>query len=516
MTKPLRVGYWATVLAATMPACQETHSSPADAGARCALAPSANVALKNNAVALHGLGTTSNSATYTWSTPAAKQLGTGKDLTVECSALDGATDVVLTVSDGDCTEDVALSLPANSCPAARKDLAGAYDLHFELYEPQDVRIYLVRTGTDEYAAQIEDSAVGVTATADGVKLVGWSRSNDTARPGQFEADHTMIASDITLARDSTGALSGDATIAVSQDHSPPTNQPATLAPANEPVALGLTADRYLNVAGHAVTLPWAQLFVRFGRGIAVSEVEFERQLRVATDSGSSLTPTWTYSPERSSRAHVGASLAISRFAWEEVIGQTLMFELPEGFADAVGAAPTASKSTATITVADVGKAAQSHEFAGPSLNGAGSPQVAFESGTPACEGSCARIGPVRTICNKEGIAGMLDASAGHKVVLRTRIASAQELTGLVVDIALVGDDNQETAMGSSATTKLEDLGSAAGTYHFVSPWRTMEIELPGSPQRVGFELRVDSGCHYSTSPSPPEQTVLLVDRIAVE
>lgn len=519
MTKTVPSVRGLLTLVLTLAACQETHSPPkANRAASCALIESASVSALDDSVEFHVAGEHdggSNDLTYTWSTTAGEVIGSGSDLTVECSALDRTAGVVLAVTDGTCSEERPVTFPADSCLA---DIAGAYDLHFDLYTPQDVRIYLVRTGKDAYAAQIEAaSPVTVTTTASSVKLVGWVRTELTGAPGKFEADGARAATEISLARDSTGALSGEATIAIAEDHASPVLKPATLARALQPVSLQLTSDSSLRGVDGLLTLPWAEFSLSFGRGIAVSEADFERQLRVTTGSGNALEPMWTYFPENTNQAHVGAILATTHFPWDDIQGETLTFELPEGFADALGTAPTRSPSTASIAIADVGEPAPSHEFAGPSLGVAASAKVALERGSPACEDSCARIGPVQVICEAQTIAGVLDASAAHKVVLRTRIASSHEISHLDIDVGLHGDDGQETGKKLEPETKpLADLGASAGTYHFASPWRTTEIELPGSPQRVGFELRVDSGCHWSTSPSPPEQSVLLVDRIAVE
>jgi hypothetical protein len=172
------------------------------------------------------------------------------------------------------------------------------------------------------------------------------------------------------------------------------------------------------------------------------------------------TPSWKYVPENSDQGGVGALSAEARFDWNDVNGQTLRFELPEGFTDAVGAAPTAWPTSATISVADLGKATQSREFDGPSLGAAGSENVALESSTPACEGSCARVGPVVVACTEQMIAGVLDASAGHKVVLRTRFASAYSSSRLNVTVAIIGDDGQRLSMPfERETSNFEDLGT---------------------------------------------------------
>src|SRR4029077_1776087 len=100
----------------------------------CAATQCATAMCTGHSVSLHGVATDDDSfpdpLSYDWSTPSAIDLGTTADLTIDCSTLGSSTEVVFSVSDGDCGDKYTLPLPdgccsASPCAAGSTDAGGA-------------------------------------------------------------------------------------------------------------------------------------------------------------------------------------------------------------------------------------------------------------------------------------------------------------------------------------------------------------------------------------------------------
>jgi hypothetical protein len=119
------------------------------------------------------------------------------------------------------------------------------------------------------------------------------------------------------------------------------------------------------------------------------------------------------------------------------------------------------------------------------------------------------------------LAGLLISNSATKVTLRTRVVSAGTGTsGLKSLVALYPEADGYPASYQPARTNLdasEDLGERAGSLRYATPWEDVELPIsePDAAQRVGFEVRTDGGCYWSTSKPAPVNAALLIDRIAV-
>ena len=405
--------------------------------------------------------------------------------------------------------------PDSSVGDSKPDLSGAYDLSFVLLTEQQVRIYLVRKGTDRYAAQVETaSPLTVTVSSEALTIVGWTRSETVGRrrsPGYA----TATGSKLVLRRSPTGELSDEATVEVSMPGPDAEARAATLVRAHTPVSLQVTGA---SGTPPRLTLPWTPVVVTFGSGIAVSPLEFEQQIRVTTAAGETLHPGWLYPPKSSGNADVGAVRAQAYFDWDQVAGQTVQFELPAGFADATGVAPLADSVQTSIDIAKFGQAVRSHEFEDDRVADQFQGPVAFERESAACQGACVRLGPLAQSCNRAAVVGVIENTASvSRVLLRARLATTVKLSSLTMFVSLYG----EGGGGSGAIRPVSDdgsvdLGEAVGPFRYTSEWQTVMMALSGPWPRIGFEIAIESECNEATLPGASSQSVLLIDRIAAQ